>query len=103
MIQITNDLKGKPLKMVKDASLPICWNGPKPFTYFKTLALSFTKSKNAQLQLPPPAYLIVTVSTFKDYELLLFLSLFTEGNRWNEIVSNKLSFSRNMAMPAWGF
>ncbi|XP_061373517.1 aspartic proteinase Asp1-like [Gastrolobium bilobum] len=65
---VTNDLKGKPLnRAVEDRSLPICWKGAKPFkslrdvtNNFKPLTLSFTKSRNSQLQLPPEAYLIVT-------------------------------------------
>ncbi|XP_027339008.1 aspartic proteinase Asp1-like [Abrus precatorius] len=65
---VTNDLKGKPLnRATEDSSLPICWKGAKPFkhlrdvtNYFKPLLLSFTKSKNSQLNLPPEAYLIVT-------------------------------------------
>jgi len=72
VIQITNDIKGKPLtRATADSSLPICWKGPKAFkslhdvtTNFKPLLLSFTKSKNSVLQVPPEAYLIVTVSTF---------------------------------------
>lgn len=72
MIQVNNDLKGKPLRReTKDPSLPICWKGVKPFkslnevnNYFKPLTLSFTKSKNLQFQLPPVAYLIITVSIF---------------------------------------
>ncbi|KAH1255852.1 Aspartic proteinase Asp1 [Glycine max] len=65
---IANDLRGKPLsRATGDPSLPICWKGPKPFkslhdvtSNFKPLLLSFTKSKNSPLQLPPEAYLIVT-------------------------------------------
>ncbi|KAG5019067.1 hypothetical protein AAZX31_06G109300 [Glycine max] len=65
---VTNDLRGKPLsRATEDSSLPICWRGPKPFkslhdvtSNFKPLLLSFTKSKNSLLQLPPEAYLIVT-------------------------------------------
>ncbi|ESW09420.1 hypothetical protein PHAVU_009G126200 [Phaseolus vulgaris] len=65
---ITNDIKGKSLtRATADPSLPICWKGPKPFKSlhdvtrnFKPLVLSFTKSKNSQLQVPPEAYLIVT-------------------------------------------
>ncbi|KAJ8535716.1 hypothetical protein K7X08_023436 [Anisodus acutangulus] len=52
---------------VDDKSLPVCWKGSKPFksindaqSYFKPLTLSFTKSKNIQLQLTPEAYLIHT-------------------------------------------
>ncbi|GLU01071.1 hypothetical protein SLE2022_183970 [Rubroshorea leprosula] len=64
---LRKDVKGKPLNVVNDPALPICWKGREPFklvsdvkNYFSTLALSFTHSKNAQLQLPPEAYLIVT-------------------------------------------
>ncbi|XP_014500309.1 aspartic proteinase Asp1 [Vigna radiata var. radiata] len=65
---ITNDIKGKPLiRATADSSLPICWKGPKAFKSlhdvtgnFKPLVLSFTKSKNSLLQVPPEAYLIVT-------------------------------------------
>lgn len=68
MIQVNNDLKGKPLnRATEDQELPICWKGAKPFqsvsdvsNYFKTLVLSFTKSRNSQLQLPPQAYLIIS-------------------------------------------
>ncbi|KAF7816840.1 Aspartic proteinase Asp1 [Senna tora] len=65
---VINDLKGKKLtRATEDPSLPICWKGAKPFkslrdvnSYFKPLALSFTKTRNVLLQLPPEAYLIVT-------------------------------------------
>ncbi|KAK3427622.1 hypothetical protein EUGRSUZ_F03801 [Eucalyptus grandis] len=65
--QVRADLKGKPLKdAVEDKSLPICWKGAKPFksvhevkNHFKPLQLNFGKG-NAQLQLLPEAYLIVT-------------------------------------------
>ncbi|CAJ1971900.1 unnamed protein product [Sphenostylis stenocarpa] len=65
---VTNDLKGKQLtREAGDPSLPICWKGPKSFKsisdvkkYFKPLALSFTKTKNVQMDLPPEAYLIIT-------------------------------------------
>ncbi|KAI4337837.1 hypothetical protein L6164_016206 [Bauhinia variegata] len=65
---VTNDLKGKKLnRATDDTSLPICWKGAKPFksladvkNYFKPLALSFTKTKNVQLHIPPEAYLIVS-------------------------------------------
>lgn len=66
---ISKDLKGKPLNEVKDRALPLCWKGEKPFKtitdvkhYFSTLALSFTKAKDAQLQLTPESYLIVTAN-----------------------------------------
>lgn len=80
--QVTNDLKGKPLsRETKDPSLPICWKGVKPFkslnevnNYFKPLTLSFTKSKNLQFQLPPIAYLIITVSiSLNLYNLIISL------------------------------
>ncbi|KAF7829816.1 aspartic proteinase Asp1-like [Senna tora] len=65
---IVNDLKGKQLsRATADRSLPLCWKGAKPFKslsdvtiYFKPLTLSFTRTRNLQLQLPPPAYLILT-------------------------------------------
>ncbi|KAJ9166681.1 hypothetical protein P3X46_021391 [Hevea brasiliensis] len=65
---IRKDLSGKPLKDApEEKALSICWKGAKPFksvsdvkSYFTPLALSFTKSKNVQLQLPPEDYLIVT-------------------------------------------
>ncbi|KAJ9146278.1 hypothetical protein P3X46_028563 [Hevea brasiliensis] len=65
---VTKDLSGKPLKDApEEKALPICWKGAKPFksvsdvkSYFKPLALSFTKSKNVQLHLPPEDYLIIT-------------------------------------------
>ncbi|CAL0319404.1 unnamed protein product [Lupinus luteus] len=65
---VINDLKTTPLKTATpDKSLPMCWKGPKPFksvadvrNYFKPLALIFTKSNNAQLQLPLESYLVVT-------------------------------------------
>lgn len=64
---IKKGLSEKPLNAVDDGALPICWKGAKPFksvhdvkNYFKPLTISFTKAKNAQLQIPPEAYLIVT-------------------------------------------
>lgn len=66
-------LNGK-LKETADETLPICWKGAKPFksisevkNYFQPLALSFTKSKNAQLQLPPESYLIISVRTLSHH------------------------------------
>lgn len=81
MIQVNNDLNGKPLSRATDnQSLPICWKGAEPFKsisdvnmYFKPLALSFTNSGNVQFQLPPEAYLIITVS--------YLLSLFDYGKK----------------------
>lgn len=65
---IKKELNGKRLNDANDdKSLPVCWKGTKPFrsiddvsNLFKPLALTFTKSKTAQLQIPPEAYLIVT-------------------------------------------
>lgn len=65
---VVKNLNGKPLKVAaEDKSLPLCWKGAKPFksvgdvkNFFKPIALSFTKAKNALFQIPPEAYLIVT-------------------------------------------
>ncbi|KAL0803502.1 hypothetical protein Bca101_095992 [Brassica carinata] len=66
---IGNDLKGKPLKDVKeDKTLAICWKGAKPLksvlevkNLFKTLTINFKNGrKNSQLQIPPESYLIVS-------------------------------------------
>ncbi|XVE55305.1 hypothetical protein DITRI_Ditri03aG0148200 [Diplodiscus trichospermus] len=64
---VTRSLNGKPLDIVHDQALPICWKGTNPFksvhdvkNYFSTLTLSFTNTGNIQLQLQPEAYLIVT-------------------------------------------
>ena len=72
--QIGNDLKGKPLKDVKeDKTLAICWKGAKPLksvlevkNLFKTLTINFKNGrKNSQLQIPPESYLIVSVRNRK--------------------------------------
>lgn len=68
--QLRNGLKGQPLKEApEDKTLPICWKGSKAFksvadvrNFFKPLALSFTNSNNVQFQIPPEAYLIISVS-----------------------------------------
>ncbi|KAJ0233151.1 Eukaryotic aspartyl protease family protein [Hirschfeldia incana] len=66
---IGNDLKGKPLKDVKeDKTLAICWKGAKPLksvlevkNLFKTLTINFKNGRtNSQLQIPPDSYLIVS-------------------------------------------
>ncbi|OMO78502.1 Peptidase A1 [Corchorus olitorius] len=64
---VMRGLNGKPLNAVHDQALPVCWKGKKPFksvhdvkNYFSTLTLSFTNTRNVQLELPPEAYLIVT-------------------------------------------
>lgn len=101
--QVRNNLRGKPLEDApEDKSLPVCWKGPRPFKslhdvkkYFNPLALRFTKTKKAQIQLAPEAYLIITVS------IQLNLGLFA-GFCFINYVFNKLFF-RNMAMFALGF
>lgn len=65
---LRNDLKGQPLRDApEDKTLPVCWKGSKVFksvadvkNFFKPLALSFTNSKNAQFQIPPETYLIIS-------------------------------------------
>lgn len=77
MSQIGNDLKGKPLKDVKeDKTLAICWKGAKPLksvlelkNLFKTLTVNFKNGRtNSQLQIPPESYLIVSVRNIKTLE-----------------------------------
>lgn len=70
--QLKKELAGKPLKEAPDdQTLPLCWHGKRPFRsvyevrkYFKPMALSFTSSgrTNTQFEIPPEAYLIVSVS-----------------------------------------
>lgn len=70
--QLKNDLSKTPLKeATDDHTLPLCWKGTKPFKsvqdvkkYFKTLALSFVKTKKAVLEIPPENYLIINVSIY---------------------------------------
>ncbi|XP_022936137.1 aspartic proteinase Asp1-like isoform X1 [Cucurbita moschata] len=65
---LKNDLKGQPLKLAPDdKTLELCWKGRKAFKsvsdvrdFFKPLALNFKNSKNAQFQIPPEAYLIIS-------------------------------------------
>ncbi|KAL6962172.1 hypothetical protein U1Q18_037126 [Sarracenia purpurea var. burkii] len=71
---IKTALLRKPLTAVKDKNLPVCWKGSKPFqsidavkNNFSPLVLSFTNAKNVSFVLPPEAYLLVTVSTSRDY------------------------------------
>ncbi|KAA8546427.1 hypothetical protein F0562_002834 [Nyssa sinensis] len=66
---VKKDVNRKLEDAVEDGSLPVCWKGTKPFksihdvkNYFKPLVLSFTNAKNIHLQLPPEAYLIITVN-----------------------------------------
>ncbi|XP_059629629.1 aspartic proteinase Asp1-like [Cornus florida] len=66
--KIMLELKTKPLKPVKDGSLPVCWKGAGPFrsieavtNYFSPLALRFTiNNAPFSFALPPENYLIVT-------------------------------------------
>ena len=75
MYQVIKSLNGKPLKNTpEDRTLPVCWKGNKAFksvqdakNFFTPLALSFTKAKNVQLQIPPESYLVVTVSTSRQF------------------------------------
>ena len=54
----------------EDQTLPLCWKGKRPFKrvsdvrkYFKPLALDFTNGgKTKTYELPPEAYLIISVS-----------------------------------------
>ncbi|CAN0892338.1 Aspartic proteinase Asp1 [Linum grandiflorum] len=77
------DLNGKLKDAPEEKALSVCWKGSKPFKsvddvkgHFKTLALSFTRSKNGQLEIPPENYLIVTVST---YLILCLVSKLVSG------------------------
>ena len=66
------ELTGKPLReALDDKTLPLCWKGQRPFKslqdvrkYFKPLALSFNNGGKGktQFELPPEAYLIISVS-----------------------------------------
>ena len=71
-MQLTKELAGKPIKEApEDQTLPLCWYGKRPFRsvyevrkYFKPIALSFLGSgrSKAQFEIPPEAYLIISVS-----------------------------------------
>ncbi|GLT85073.1 hypothetical protein SLE2022_032750 [Rubroshorea leprosula] len=67
--QLSKDLNGKPIRLdVEDRTLDVCWEGAKPFevlsdvdkSYFKPFTLSFTSTRNAQLQLTLENYLIIS-------------------------------------------
>lgn len=70
--QLRKELSGKPLREEpNDKTLPLCWKGKKPFKnvqdvkkHFKPLALSFSNGWRAksQFEIPPEAYLIISVS-----------------------------------------
>ena len=77
------ELTGKSLKeTLDDETLPLCWKGERPFKslddvreYFKPIALSFANDeKDTQFELPPEAYLIISVK-FHPNSLPLFFSL----------------------------
>ena len=66
------ELTGKSLKeALDDETLPLCWKGERPFRslddvseYFKPIALSFANDeKDTQFEMPPEAYLIISVSS----------------------------------------
>lgn len=87
IFQVKNDLKGQPLKEAEDETLVLCWKGTKPFKslddvrkFFKPLALRFTNS-NVRFEIPPEAYLIISVSSSN----LSFNHLYwgTEKDLWN--------------------
>lgn len=69
-LQVTENLRTSPLtKYPGDPYLPLCWKGPKGYEsvdevkgYFRNFAISFPKAENVQFQLPPEAYLIISVS-----------------------------------------
>ena len=91
--QVRKDLNGKQLQGVKDTALPICWKGSRPFksvqdvrNYFNTFALSFTGAINIQLQLPPEAYLIVTVSTSET---------FCKKSKQSAVIGSKIIYRSN--------
>ncbi|KAF8411757.1 hypothetical protein HHK36_004315 [Tetracentron sinense] len=64
---VRKDLIGKPLREAHDdPTLPVCWKGTKLFKsichvkdYFKPIVLSFQNGREAQLEIPPEAYLII--------------------------------------------
>lgn len=60
---VTSQLKDAP----EDKTLTVCWKGAQPFKsindakkFFKPLALRFPKVRNAIMEIPPEAYLIVS-------------------------------------------
>ncbi|KAL9396122.1 hypothetical protein Peur_010375 [Populus x canadensis] len=65
---VRKDLSGKPLKDApEEKALAVCWKTAKPIksildikSFFKPLTINFIKAKNAQLQLAPEDYLIIT-------------------------------------------
>ncbi|GAB4845155.1 hypothetical protein Ancab_038560 [Ancistrocladus abbreviatus] len=56
----------------EDETLPVCWRSAVPFKsidaakkFFKPFTLSFENSKNMLMEIPPEAYLIISVRTLK--------------------------------------
>ncbi|XP_042974591.1 aspartyl protease APCB1-like [Carya illinoinensis] len=81
-IEVKKELTGR--EALDDKTLPLCWRGRMPFQslqdvrkYFKPLALSFTNGGKAkiQLELPPDAYLIISISPAFILSIVLFHSL----------------------------
>lgn len=72
-MQLNKELHRKPIKAAPDdQTLPMCWHGKRPFRsinevkkYFKPLTLSFTNGGRVkpQFEIPPEAYLIISVSS----------------------------------------
>lgn len=83
-MQVNKELHRKPLKVAPDdQTLPMCWHGKTPFRsinevkkYFKPLVLSFSNGGKirSQFEIPPEAYLIISVSSIT---FLHFLCLLT--------------------------
>jgi len=69
-VKIKKNIKTSKLKDApEDKTLTVCWKGARPFKsiddvkkFFRPLALSFPNVKNAVMEIPPEAYLIVSVS-----------------------------------------
>ncbi|GLT47132.1 hypothetical protein SLA2020_208470 [Shorea laevis] len=59
--ELSKDLNGKPITQVPDPALPVCWEGAELSEVdFNSFTLSFTSTRNAQLQLTPENYLIIS-------------------------------------------
>ncbi|XP_065881168.1 aspartic proteinase Asp1-like isoform X2 [Euphorbia lathyris] len=99
---IKKELSGKPLKAApEEKALSVCWKGTKRFktvsdvkSYFKPLAMSFYKQKNAQLQIPPEDYLIVT----KDGNVCLGILNGTEVGLGNFNIIGDIFFQDKMVI-----
>lgn len=88
--QLRKELNGKPLSETQDdRTLSVCWKGKKPFKnlrdvkkYFKPLALSFSSGwrTKTQFEIPPEAYLIISVSNI----CILFLFSVNEQKNTNK-------------------